>query len=77
MTTRRPLRLHERDGDTVLRIELGAMGSSDVEVASAGPNLLIKVRDAQRLVALPDSVAGREVRLAEMREGVLEVVFAR
>jgi HSP20 family molecular chaperone IbpA len=35
----------------------------------------VRVRDARRRIALPDSVAGRSIVAAKLNEGVLEVVF--
>jgi HSP20-like domain found in ArsA len=40
-----------------------------------GPDLLVRVRDATRIVALPGSVAGRAVRRARLETGVLTVDF--
>jgi len=75
LTRSRPIRLTRRDDATVLEIDVPHAGPEDVHVAVHGSDLLVRMRDAQRIVALPDSVAGREVGAVKLAEGVLEVSF--
>ena len=71
----RPIRLQKDAERTLLQIDLPNVSRDDVDVASAGRDLVVHVRDAQRLIALPDSVSGRPLESVRLREGVLEVVF--
>jgi len=75
MSAGRPIRLAKQGARTVLRIDLPHIDKDELEVESAGSDLLIRARDAQRLVALPDSLAGREVLGFRLEAGTLEVVF--
>ena len=72
----RPIRLEKRDGRTVLEIDLPHASRDEVDVAVHGADLLVRVRDAQRIVGLHDSVVGRAVESVRLADGVLEVVFA-
>jgi len=72
----RPLRWRKHGGRTRLEVDLpGAQGAS-LSVLARGRDLFVSFRDATRLLALPDSVAGRPVQRARLRDGVLEVDFA-
>jgi arsenite-transporting ATPase len=75
-STRRPIRLRKDDRRTVLEIDLPNVERDDVDVVSAGRDLVVHVRDAQRLVSLPDSVSGRSIEGIALKSGVLEVTFA-
>ena len=75
-TRTQPIRLDERDGRTRLSIDLPCADRDDVDVVALGDELLVAVRDAQRRIALPAFVAGRDVASARLVGGVLEVVFA-
>jgi arsenite-transporting ATPase len=72
----RPIRLEKRDARTCLEIDLPSATRDEVEVTARGDELLVRVRDAQRLIALPASVAGRAVSAVRLDEGVLRVEFA-
>jgi arsenite-transporting ATPase len=72
---RRPLRLTKRDGATVLSIEVASVEGEDVDVLVRGDDLWVGIRDCERRVALPDSLAGLAVASAELVDGVLEVAF--
>ena len=74
-TRSRPIRLSRRDGQTQLEIDLPNVAKDEVDVTVHGDQLLVRVRDAQRQIALPASVAGRAVAGARLEAGVLEVVF--
>ena len=71
----RPLRLRRVGGRTQLEIELPNVSKEEVEVSVHGDDLLLRVRDALRRVALPASVAGRGVSGVRLHAGVLEVRF--
>ncbi len=71
----RPVRLSKRAGRTRLSIELPGASKEEVEVGVHGDDLVVRVRDARRLVALPASVAGRPVLGARLDAGRLEVEF--
>jgi arsenite-transporting ATPase len=76
LTSARPIRLEKEGGRTRLRIELPGADAADVEVVGRGDEILIRVRDAQRRIALPASVAGRAIDSARLAGGVLAVDFA-
>jgi arsenite-transporting ATPase len=75
-TRARPIRVRKRGERTVMEIDLPGASKSELEVTLAGPDLLVRVRDAHRRVALPDSLAGRRLLWARLENGVLEVAFA-
>ncbi|HXV37424.1 MAG TPA: hypothetical protein VEC18_09750 [Myxococcota bacterium] len=58
-----------------MEIELVHASSGELDVALHGSELLVRVRDARRRIALPDSVAGRAIASARLKQGVLEVAF--
>jgi arsenite-transporting ATPase len=70
-----PVRLEKRAARTVLAIDLPGIDRADVDVTACGADLLLTVRDAQRRIALPRSVAGSAVSAARLEAGVLEVEF--
>jgi arsenite-transporting ATPase len=71
----RPIRLQKHAGRTRLEVELPGATKEEVEVGVRGEDLLVRVRDAERLIALPASVCGLPVGSARLRDGVLEVTF--
>ena len=75
-TDARPIRLEKRDGRTRLEIDVPHAMQDEVEVLAHGEELLVRVRDAQRRISLPASVAGRSIESAKLDEGVLVVTFA-
>jgi arsenite-transporting ATPase len=74
-TSERPIRLRKQRGKPRLEIVLPAATKEDLEVTVHGADLLVRVRDATRIVALPGSVAGRAVRRVRLDAGVLTVDF--
>jgi arsenite-transporting ATPase len=74
-TRARPIRMRKHMGRPRLEIDLPGASKEEIEVAAHGPDLLVRVRDATRVVALPGSVAGRAVRRARLDAGVLHVDF--
>jgi arsenite-transporting ATPase len=75
LSQRRPLRLSKRGEHTVLEIDVASLPSEDVDVVVRGEDLWVGLRDCERRVSLPDSVAGLAVASAELADGVLEVAF--
>jgi arsenite-transporting ATPase len=71
----RPIRLEKRGGRTFLEIELGSASREEIDVTAHGDELLVRVRDAQRRVALPASVAGLPVDAVRLAGGVLAIEF--
>jgi arsenite-transporting ATPase len=49
----RPIRLEKRVARTCLEIDLPSASRDEIEVTAHGDELLVRVRDAQRLIALP------------------------
>jgi arsenite-transporting ATPase len=72
----RPIRLEKRGERTVLEIDLPHAEKEEIGVTACGDELLLRVRDARRRIALPASLAGRVVEGVRLAKGVLEVVFA-
>jgi arsenite-transporting ATPase len=71
----RPIRLQKLDARTCLEIDLPSATRDEIEVTAHGGELLVRVRDVQRLIALPDSVAGRRVAAVRLAKGVLSIEF--
>jgi arsenite/tail-anchored protein-transporting ATPase len=71
----RPIRLEKRKGRTYLEIDLASAARDEIAVTAHGDELLVRVRDAQRLIALPASVAGRPVASVRLAGGVLSIEF--
>ncbi|MBW1683958.1 MAG: ArsA family ATPase [Deltaproteobacteria bacterium] len=72
----RPIRFEKREERTVLEIDLPHAEKEEIGVTVCGDELLLRVRDARRRIALPASLAGRAVEGVRLAKGVLEVVFA-
>jgi arsenite-transporting ATPase len=75
-TRSRPIRLRKRGARTLLELDLPGVPKEEIDVQVAGSDLLVRVRDATRRIALPASLSGRAVEGAQLRRGVLEVEFA-
>jgi arsenite-transporting ATPase len=71
-----PIRLEKREERTVLEIDLPHAEKEEIGVTACGDELLLRVRDARRRIALPASLTGRAVEGVRLAKGVLEVVFA-
>ena len=76
LTRARPIRLEKDGGRTRLLVDLPGAEAADVEVVGRGDELLVRVRDAQRRIALPASVAGRAIDSVRLAGGVLAIEFA-
>ena len=74
-TRTRPIRLRKRGRDTLLEIDLPNASKEELDVGVRGGELFVRLRDAQRRIALPASLAGRELASVRLAKGVLEVVF--
>ena len=72
----RPIRLRKQASSTVLEIDLPNVSREQVDVVVSGRDLVVRVRDAQRLISLPDSVTGRPLETVELLDGVLAVSFS-
>jgi arsenite-transporting ATPase len=75
LTHCRPIRLRKHAGRTRLEVDLPCVSKEEIEVVTRGADLVVRVRNASRWVALPASVRGRPIRSARLRDGVLEVEF--
>jgi arsenite-transporting ATPase len=71
----RPIRVGQRAGRTRLEIDLPGCSKEEVGIEVRGAELVVRVRDAYRLVALPDSVVGRTVSETRLEQSVLSVLF--
>lgn len=71
----RPIRLDKRDGRTLLTIDLPTVREDEISVSLRGDELCVGVRDVERRIALPASVAGSALASARLASGVLEIAF--
>jgi arsenite-transporting ATPase len=76
LTRSRPIRLSKRNGRMLLEIDLHNAAPGEVDVSAHGAELLVRVRDFQRRINLPASVAGRAPDSVALDKGVLTVTFA-
>jgi arsenite-transporting ATPase len=58
-----------------MEIDLVHASTDELDLAVHGDQLIVRVRDVRRRIALPDSVAGRSIQSAKLIDGVLEVAF--
>ena len=65
----------EHVGAHRLEIDLHNAAPGEVDVSAHGDELLVRVRDFQRRISLPASVAGRPVATVSLEKGVLAVTF--
>ena len=72
----RPIRLEKDGAGTRLLVDLPGAEARDVEVVGRGDEVLVRVRDAHRRIALPASVAGRAIESVRLADGVLAIDFA-
>jgi len=73
---RRPLRIARSDGTTTLEIDLPSVEAREVDAWLRGADLTVAVRDFERRIALPDSLAGLAIASTGWRDGTLLVHFA-
>ncbi len=73
---RRPVRITRQGDVTLLEIDLPSVHTDEVDVFARGADITVSVRDFERRIALPDSLAGRRIASTGWRDGTLEVRFA-
>ena len=71
----RPLRWRRVGAKTLLEIALPNVSKEEIEVAVHGADLHLRVRDARRAIALPDSLVGRTIEGAQLRGATLVVTW--
>jgi len=72
----RPIRMSHAHGRARIELDLPHASKEELSVDVRGAELWIRVRDASRVIALPDVMVGRAVAHARLEDGVLEVAFA-
>ncbi len=73
----RPISLRKAGADTDLEIALPGVSKEEVEVKVVGADLHVRARDAERLIALPDSLQRLALSSVRLREGVLRLRFSQ
>jgi arsenite-transporting ATPase len=71
----RPLRWRRVGAKTLLEIALPNVSKEEIDVAVVGADLHLRVRDARRAIALPDSLVGRPIEGAQLRGAKLVVTW--
>ena len=71
----RPLRWRRVGTKTLLEIALPNVPKEEIEVTAHGADLHLRVRDARRAIALPDSLVGRPIERAQLRGATLVVTW--
>lgn len=71
----RPIRLARHMGRTRLEVDLPGASKEEVSLQARGGELVVRVRDVTRLIALPGSVSSRRLQRHFLRDGVLCVDF--
>jgi arsenite-transporting ATPase len=74
--TPEPLRITRSSDGAVLRLRLPLVGSSDVDLARDGDDLVVTVGSYRRLLTLPSGLARHRVAGARVDGGELQVRFA-
>ncbi len=69
-------RLVRVDGEVQLRLRLPEAEKTQLDLRQDGTDLIVAYRNEQRRIALPDSVAGREVAGARYADGELVLTMA-
>ncbi len=77
MTGVQPLCIEAEDGEYILRMEVGFAGRDEVEVFQRHDELYVKIGPHTRNLVLPEALRRRQVTAASLRDGSLEVRFAR
>ncbi len=76
LSTGRPFRVEDVDDDVVLVVSVPHANKGDVDVVRHGSELVLTVGPYRRAIVLPDSLARRHVRRAQLVEGELRVTFS-
>lgn len=71
-----PFRVEDVGDDVVLVISVPHAEKGDVDVVRHGTELVVTVGPYRRSIILPDSLARRHVRRAQLREGELRITFS-
>ena len=71
----RPFRVEDVDDDVVLIVAVPLAEKGEVDVVRHGIELVVTVGPYRRSIVLPDSLARRHVRRAQLTEGELRVTF--
>jgi len=71
----RPIRIRREAGRTRLEIDLPGITKEEIDVVAKGADLHLRVRDARRMISLPESVVGRPIERVRLRPPVLEIIF--
>lgn len=70
-----PLTVQRRGGRTTLALDLPFADRDDLELGRRADELLVKVGPYRRAITLPDSLRGKPVASAALKEGRLRVTF--
>jgi len=76
LSTGRPFHVEDVDDDAVLVVSIPHAEKGDVDVVRHGSELVLTVGPYRRSIILPDSLARRHVRRAQLLEGELRVTFS-
>jgi HSP20 family molecular chaperone IbpA len=58
-----------------MEIDLPGMTKEEIKVVAKGADLHLRVRDASRMISLPESLIGKPIERIRFREPVLEILF--
>ncbi len=72
----RPFRVEDVGDDVVLAVAVPLAEKGDIDVVRHGTELVLTVGPYRRAIVLPDSLARRHVRRAQLVEGELRVTFS-
>ncbi len=72
----RPFRVEDVGDDVILAISVPLAEKGDIDVVRHGTELVLTVGPYRRAIVLPDSLARRHVRRAQLVEGELRVTFS-
>jgi arsenite-transporting ATPase len=75
LSTGRPFRVEDVGDDVVLVVSIPLAEKGEVDVVRHGSELVVTVGPYRRSIILPDSLARRHVRRAQLVEGALRVTF--
>ncbi|MDJ0786745.1 MAG: ArsA family ATPase [Myxococcota bacterium] len=76
LTTEEPIVIEKQRGRVRIRLALPGARKEELDLKVRGTELFLRVRDASRCLALPDSVSGRALESARLEDGVLWIEFA-
>jgi HSP20 family molecular chaperone IbpA len=57
-------------------VALPGARKEEIDLSVRGGEIFLRIRDASRCIALPDSLVGRELHSARLEDGVLRIEFA-